>query len=141
MFLTAMLMITILLLAAEKTKVRSPLTLGARRLARKRAAANALEPLLPLLLRRPLSSPRSASASPSSSLSSSAVRPTSLSVALEACVDGVDALAVYYTGGSLNPARSFGPSVVLHDFETYHWIYWLVRPSFTPRQRRRRARS
>jgi aquaporin related protein len=32
---------------------------------------------------------------------------------------------VYYTGGSLNPARSFGPSVVLHTFETYHWIYWL----------------
>ncbi|KAL8867982.1 MAG: hypothetical protein Q9174_005298 [Haloplaca sp. 1 TL-2023] len=32
---------------------------------------------------------------------------------------------VYYTGGSLNPARSFGPSVVLHSFEGYHWIYWL----------------
>jgi len=34
-------------------------------------------------------------------------------------------LGVYYTGGSLNPARSFGPSVVLHTFENYHWIYWL----------------
>jgi aquaporin related protein len=34
-------------------------------------------------------------------------------------------LGVYYTGGSLNPARSFGPSVVLHTFETYHWIYWV----------------
>jgi len=34
-------------------------------------------------------------------------------------------LGVYYTGGSLNPARSFGPSVVLRDFEGYHWIYWL----------------
>ncbi|KAI9872646.1 MAG: hypothetical protein M1830_001370 [Pleopsidium flavum] len=32
---------------------------------------------------------------------------------------------VYYTGGSLNPARSFGPSVVLHQFFHYHWIYWL----------------
>ena len=32
---------------------------------------------------------------------------------------------VYYTGGSLNPARSFGPAVVLHDFVGYHWIYWL----------------
>lgn len=34
-------------------------------------------------------------------------------------------LGVYYTGGSLNPARSFGPDVVLHSFENYHWIYWL----------------
>ncbi|GAA5821933.1 hypothetical protein JCM11251_004784 [Rhodosporidiobolus azoricus] len=34
-------------------------------------------------------------------------------------------LGVYYTGGSLNPARSFGPNVVLVSFEGYHWIYWL----------------
>ncbi|KZM22405.1 Aquaporin-1 [Ascochyta rabiei] len=32
---------------------------------------------------------------------------------------------VYYTGGSLNPARSFGPAVVNHTFNQYHWIYWL----------------
>ena len=32
---------------------------------------------------------------------------------------------VYYTGGSLNPARSFGPSVVTGRFPGYHWIYWL----------------
>lgn len=32
---------------------------------------------------------------------------------------------VYYTGGSLNPARTFGPDVVLHTFDHYHWIYWL----------------
>lgn len=32
---------------------------------------------------------------------------------------------VYFTGGSLNPARSFGPCVVLHEFAHYHWIYWL----------------
>jgi aquaporin related protein len=30
---------------------------------------------------------------------------------------------VYYTGGSLNPARSFGPDVVLGSFPGYHWIY------------------
>ena len=32
---------------------------------------------------------------------------------------------VYFTGGSLNPARSFGPAVVNHQFAPYHWIYWL----------------
>lgn len=32
---------------------------------------------------------------------------------------------VYFTGGSLNPARSFGPCVVLRVFPGYHWIYWL----------------
>ena len=31
-------------------------------------------------------------------------------------------LGVYYTGGSLNPARSFGPDVVLATFEDYHWV-------------------
>ncbi|KAK8865956.1 hypothetical protein IAR55_001105 [Kwoniella newhampshirensis] len=34
-------------------------------------------------------------------------------------------LGVYYTGGSLNPARSFGPAVVLKTFSGYHWIYWV----------------
>lgn len=32
---------------------------------------------------------------------------------------------VYYTGGSLNPARSFGPDVINATFEVYHWIYWV----------------
>lgn len=34
-------------------------------------------------------------------------------------------VAVYYTGGSLNPARSFGPAAVAHDFAANHWIYWV----------------
>lgn len=34
-------------------------------------------------------------------------------------------VGVYYTGGSLNPARSFGPAAVSHKFESTHWIYWI----------------
>lgn len=36
---------------------------------------------------------------------------------------------VYYTGGSLNPARSLGPCVVAAYFQPEHWIYW-VGPFF-----------
>ncbi|KAK4983858.1 putative aquaporin-3 [Elasticomyces elasticus] len=32
---------------------------------------------------------------------------------------------VYYTGASLNPARSFGPCVAARSFPHYHWIYWI----------------
>lgn len=31
---------------------------------------------------------------------------------------------VSFTGGSLNPARSFGPALVLGDFPSEHWLYW-----------------
>jgi aquaporin related protein len=31
---------------------------------------------------------------------------------------------VYFTGGSLNPARSFGPACIT-QFPRYHWIYWV----------------
>ncbi|KAF2450474.1 aquaporin-like protein [Karstenula rhodostoma CBS 690.94] len=34
-------------------------------------------------------------------------------------------VGVYYTGGSLNPARSFGPCVVTGIFDREHWIYWV----------------
>jgi aquaporin related protein len=33
-------------------------------------------------------------------------------------------VGVFFTGGSLNPARSFGPCVVTREFPGYHYIYW-----------------
>lgn len=32
-------------------------------------------------------------------------------------------VGVYYTGGSLNPARSFGPCVISGTWDNEHWIY------------------
>lgn len=34
-------------------------------------------------------------------------------------------VGVQFTGGSLNPARSFGPCVVTTTFDSEHWIYWV----------------
>ncbi|EFQ31514.1 MIP family channel protein [Colletotrichum graminicola] len=34
-------------------------------------------------------------------------------------------VGVQFTGGSLNPARSFGPCVITATFEHEHWIYWI----------------
>jgi aquaporin related protein len=33
-------------------------------------------------------------------------------------------VGVFFTGGSLNPSRSFGPCVVTRNFPSYHYIYW-----------------
>ena len=33
-------------------------------------------------------------------------------------------VAIFWTGGSLNPARSFGPNVVSWAWGSTHWIYW-----------------
>lgn len=37
----------------------------------------------------------------------------------------VEMTGVYFTGGSVNPARSFGPCVATGSFTHYHWIYWI----------------
>ncbi|KAK3714230.1 hypothetical protein LTR37_008032 [Vermiconidia calcicola] len=34
-------------------------------------------------------------------------------------------VGVFFTGGSLNPARSFGPCVTTGQFDPEHWIYWV----------------
>ncbi|KAK5109577.1 hypothetical protein LTR62_006928 [Meristemomyces frigidus] len=72
MFLTAMLVFTILMLAAEKHK-------------------------------------------------GTFIAPVGIGLALFTC----ELAGVYFTGGSLNPVRSFAPCVVLRIFPGYHWIYWL----------------
>ncbi|KAF2405498.1 aquaporin-like protein [Trichodelitschia bisporula] len=33
-------------------------------------------------------------------------------------------VGVHWTGGSLNPARSFGPCVVTNMWDRTHWVYW-----------------
>jgi predicted outer membrane lipoprotein len=34
-------------------------------------------------------------------------------------------VGVYWTGGSLNPARSIGPCIVTWTWDKTHWIYWV----------------
>jgi hypothetical protein len=41
-------------------------------------------------------------------------------------------IGVQYTGGSLNPARSFAPCVITGTFDKEHWIYCKFLAQFTP---------
>lgn len=47
--------------------------------------------------------------------------PVGIGLTLMAC----HLFGVVYTGCGINPARSFGPSVISGQFPGYHWIYWL----------------
>jgi len=49
------------------------------------------------------------------------IAPIGIGLALFIC----EIAGVYYTGGSLNPTRSFGPAVAGAYFPGYHWIYWV----------------
>jgi len=41
------------------------------------------------------------------------------------CILTMSILGVFWTGGSLNPARSLAPCIVNRSFTSYHWIYWV----------------
>ena len=49
------------------------------------------------------------------------ISPIGIGIAFFIC----EMVGVYYTGGSLNPARTLGPAVVTGLFTSYHWIYWI----------------
>ncbi|MBV95510.1 Aquaporin-5, partial [Eschrichtius robustus] len=34
-------------------------------------------------------------------------------------------VGIYFTGCSMNPARSLGPAVIMNQFSPSHWVFWV----------------
>jgi aquaporin rerated protein, other eukaryote len=98
MFLTAQLVFTIFMLAAEKHKgtFLAPIGIG-----------------LSLFI-----------AELAGTFTHTHYRPPCIAMGQDLTISFIS-LGVYYTGGSLNPARSFGPCVANRSFPADHWVYWV----------------
>ncbi|KAI6062512.1 Aquaporin-5 [Aix galericulata] len=46
-----------------------------------------------------------------------------LSIGLSVAVGHL--VGIYFTGCSMNPARSFGPAVIVRRFSSAHWVFWV----------------
>lgn len=113
MFLTAELMFTIYMLAAEKHKATflAPVGIGLCMF------------IVELVGMSHLSPP--GEFKPGSYLSKVFVEDSPWMFVLKNLRLILHITGVFFTGGSVNPTRSFGPCVVNHSFPGYHWIYWL----------------
>ncbi|NXF86716.1 AQP5 protein, partial [Eubucco bourcierii] len=54
---------------------------------------------------------------------SSGVGSPALSIGLSVAVGHL--VGIYFTGCSMNPARSFGPAVIVRRFSPAHWVFWV----------------
>lgn len=48
----------------------------------------------------------------------------SMALSIGFCIGGIILFAAPFTGASMNPARTLGPSVVANHWD-HHWVYWV----------------
>ncbi|PQE07064.1 hypothetical protein CJF30_00009453 [Rutstroemia sp. NJR-2017a BBW] len=110
MICTCQLVFTVLMLAAEKHEATflAPLGIGLSVFIGEMSSMSSLLPLL---------------SSCSQTSSPLVLKPPLLSSVLKTSTNHPK--GVFWTGGSMNPARSLGPAVINRDFTSYHWIYWV----------------